>query len=185
MTWSEALGLVLLIVLFSGCGNGGDHAPSPNATALARRAIAITEVPDLFHCLDNLGNTLKSSPGRGDISLSCVTGTYHGQTTSGRDCKLEVNGDTGEFGFQVEQSNVTIKMESYANNAEGLPMFNIEDAGAPQQPGIQLKRFTGALVPITEYLILRIGAGRPALPEMIYQITENEATKFVTCQFGK
>jgi hypothetical protein len=76
-------------------------------------------------------------------------------------------------------------MELFAHNAEGLPMLNIEDAGAPQQPGIQLKRFTGSLVPTTEYLILRIAGGRPVLPEMIYQITENGTTKSVLCRFGK
>jgi len=185
MTWSKAPGLVLLTVLVTGCGNGGDRAPSPNATALARRAVAVTEVPDLFHCLDNLGTALKKNPGRGEISLSCLTGTYHGQTTSGRDCNLEVNGETQEFRFQVERTIVTIKMEFFAHNAEGLPMLNIEDAGAPQQPGIQLKRFTGSLVPTTEYLILRIAGGRPVLPEMIYQITENGTTKSVLCRFGK
>jgi hypothetical protein len=171
----------------AGCGDNRSQPDTPvmRESLLAQRVVAVTEIPNLYRCLNDLGAALQKDPGHGKASLACATGTYRGTTSAGRHCELKVDGETGEFRFQLESEIVSIKLEQLAHAADGSPIHNLADASAPAQPGIQLTRFTGALVPVTEALILRFGSGLPALPQMIYQRTTDGPPRAVLCSFGK
>ena len=178
----------LLIAL--GCVSAcGDNRPSEQSAArdslLAERVVAVTEVPNLYRCLSELGVALHKDPGHAQVNLACASGTYRGQTSAGRPCELRVDGENGVFRFQLEGETIRIKLEPVAHGADGTAIDNLEDASAPKQPGIQLTRFTGALVPVTEALILRFGSTLPALPQMIYQRSAEGPPQAVLCSFGK
>lgn len=170
-----------------GCGDNRHDAAAPalRESLLAERVVAVTEVPNLYRCLGDLGKALRQDPGHGSINLACATGTYLGTTSAGRHCELKVDGQTGVFRFQLEKEIVSIKLAQVAHAADGTSIHNLADASAPAQPGIQLTRFSGAPVPITEALILRFGGGTPALPQMIYQRTADGPPTSILCRFGK
>ncbi len=173
-----------IITLLCSCG-GGDVRQIGSRSDPAQRLMTVQEIPDLSNCLGQLGTALKTTSQRQNINLNCATGTYRGLTNEGRDCSLKIDGAAQVFRFQVEQEIVAIKWEIVAHAANGMPLDNLHDASATGQPGIELSRFTGSLIPVTEALTLRIGAGLPALPKMIYQRSENGATKFTVCNFGR
>lgn len=152
---------------------------------LAQRVVAAAQVPNLYRCLSELGAALRKDPGRGTVSLECATGTYRGLTSTGRHCELKIDGVTGVFRFTLERDAVSIRKEDVAHAADGRSLHNLADASAPDQPGIQLTRFTGAPMPVTEALILRFGGRLPALPQMIYQRSAGGQPETVLCSFGK
>lgn len=172
---------------FSGCGDNG-NADTPlvrQESLLAQHVVTVTEVPNLYRCLSDLGEALQRDPGHGGGSLACATGTYRGMTSTGRHCELKVDGETGMFRFQLEREIVSIELGQVAFAADGSSIHNLADASAPAQPGIQITRFTGAPAPVTEAMILRLGAGRPAMPQMIYQRTADGPPTSILCSFGK
>lgn len=186
MRSTTTVALSLLIALFSGCGGGdGNGSPVVMKSFYAQRVVGVTDMPNLSLCLGQLGTALQKNPGQREVSLDCATGIYRGLTTDGRDCALKVDGETGEFEFQLERELVLIKWENVAHGADGSAIHNLEDASATAQPGIQLTRFTGGLVPVTEALILRVGTGVPLLAKMIYQRTADGVTSAALCRFGK
>lgn len=178
--------LLVALGCLSACGDNG-----PSDVAVARqsqqsaRVVAVAEVPNLYRCLSELGAALHKAPGNIRVSLACASGTYRGQTRAGRPCGLRVDGENGAFHFQTEGETVRIKLEQVAHGADGRALDNLEDASAPGQPGIQLTRFNGALVPVTEALILRFGSALPALPQMIYQRGAAGPPTSILCNFGK
>jgi hypothetical protein len=177
--------LTLLVGVLSGCGGSQDQVPIAKESLLAERVVVVNDVPNLLLCLGQLSAVLQKNPGDTDVSLSCAAGTYRGMTSEGRECELKVDSDKGVFRLQVEREAVSINWGNVAHTMEGRPMHNLEDASAPSQRGIQLTRFTGSLVPVTEALILRVGTAGLKLPQMIYQRTADGATKSVVCNFGK
>ena len=182
---SRLAGLLLLAAGLLGCGdNRTAEAPSRDRL-LAERIVATAEVPTLYQCLSDLGTELRKNPGHAHASLTCAAGTYRGQTSSGRPCELRVDGEAGLFRFQLDHDVVEIKLEKATLSADGVPLHNLEDAGAPGQPGIQLTRFTGAPAPLTEALILRFDRALPALPHMVYQRQSGAAPESTDCRFGK
>jgi hypothetical protein len=185
MRSTATVGPGLLITLLSACGGGGDVIPPAKEDPHAPRIVALTDMPNLSRCLGQLDTALQKNPGQREVGLDCAAGIYRGLTTDGRDCALKVDGETGEFQFQFEREVVTIQWDNVARAADGSPIHNLEDASAPGQPGVQLTRFTGSLVPITEALILSVGTGVPMLAKMIYQLTTGGATSSVLCNFGK
>lgn len=177
--------LLLVTAGLYGCGdNRTAEAPSRDRL-LAARIVATAEIPTLYQCLSDLGTELRTNPGRANASLTCAAGTYRGQTSSGRPCELRVDGEAGLFRFQLDHDVVEIKLEKTMVGADGVPLHNLEDASAPNQPGIQLIRFTGAQMPVTEALILRFGRALPALPHMVYQRQGGAAPESTDCRFGK
>jgi hypothetical protein len=177
----------LAAAVLSGCGDNRNPpgAPAMQESLLAQRVVAVTAVPDLYRCLSDLGAALQKDPGFGTVNLACATGTYRGQTSAGRHCELKIDGLAGVFRFELERDIVSIRIEQVALAADGRPLHNLADASAPAQPGIQLTRFSGAPVPVTEALILRFGSTLPALPQMIYQRTADGPPQTVLCSFGK
>lgn len=176
----------MLIAFLSGCGAGdGGGLPVAQKSVLAQRVVGVADMPNLYSCLGELGAALRKKPEGREVGFDCATGTYSGRTSRGRVCALQVDGGTGEFEFQVEGEAVSIKWEDVAHAADGSDIHNLEDASVPAQPGVQLTRFTGSLVPVTEALILRVGTGVPMIAQMIYQRTADGATHSVLCNFGK
>lgn len=178
--------LVTQTCLLAGCGGKPDASQALLKENLrAQRTVTITELPDLFVCLQQIDTALQKNPRQAGVGINCASGTYRGLTTEGRDCAMQIDGDAGTFTLRVESEIFNIQWENVAFAADGSAIHNLEDASAPGQPGIQLTRFTGARTPLTEALILRAGKGVPALPQMIYQRNEGDANKFVRCSFGK
>ena len=178
--------LVTQTCMLAGCGGQPDASQTLLKENLrAQRAVTITELPDLFTCLRQIDTALQKNPRQPGVGINCATGTYRGLTPEGRDCAMQIDGDAGTFTLRVEPEVFSIHWENVAFAADGSAIHNLEDASTPGQPGIQLTRFTGARIPLTEALILRAGKGAPALPEMIYQRNEGDANKFVRCSFGK
>lgn len=182
--WFLLPGLLSLCFFMPGCGGGDQRTVAP-PNALAQRLVGANEIPDLALCLGRIGAALRKEADQAASNFNCATGTYQGLTNEGRHCMLKIDGLARSFFFQVEQQAVAIKWEIVAHAADGSPVDNLEDASAPAQPGIQLTRFTGTQIPLTEALILRLSAGAARLPEMIYQRSEDSVTKFITCKFGK
>jgi hypothetical protein len=178
-------GVLFAIVLAAGCG---DNAPSdqsaPTPNLLAARVVAVTEVPNLHRCVADIGQALEKNPGRAQVDLTCAAGSYKGATGAGRLCDLHIDSDNKEFTFTVERDVVRIRFEQVAYLANGAAVHNLENAGTPSQPGIQLTRFTGAPVAVTEALVLRFEASLPAPPQMIYQRSANGTSTAVICRFG-
>jgi hypothetical protein len=178
--------LVVTLSCLSACGDNRPVTPSTQQESLlSARVVTVTDVPNLYRCLSELGVALHRDPGHSQVNLACATGTYRGQTSAGRPCELHVDGDNGVFRFQLEHETIRIKLEAASHGADGRALHNLEDASAPAQPGIQLTRFTGALVPVTEALILRFGGALPALPQMIYQRIADGPPQSILCSFGK
>lgn len=181
--------MIILITqswMLAGCGGKPDASQTVLKENLrAQRAVTITELPDLFVCLQQIDTALQKNPRQAGVGINCATGTYRGLTPEGRDCAMQIDGDAGTFTLQVESEVFRIQWENVAFAADGSAIHNLEDASVPGQPGIQLTRFTGAQIPLTEALIFRAGKGVPALPQMIYQRNERDANKFVRCSFGK
>jgi hypothetical protein len=101
--------------------------------------VAVTEVPNLFRCLSDLGTALQGDPGHGKFSLACATGTYRGMTSAGRHCELKIDGQTGVFRFQLESEIVSIKLEQAVHAADGSSIQGIRaicakanNSGRPQ-----------------------------------------------------
>jgi hypothetical protein len=177
--------MLIALGCLSACGdNRPDQPAAPRPSLLSERVVAVTEMPDLYRCLSDLGQALRKQAGRGQASLACAAGTYRGQTSAGRPCELRIDGENGLFRFQLEGETVEIKLERAVHAADGAPIHNLEDASAPAQPGIQLTRFTGAFVPVTEALILRFGGALPSLPQMIYQRSAAGPPQSILCRFG-
>lgn len=183
----SALAASLAAAALSGCGDNRDSraAPPMQDSLLAQRVVAVSAVPDLYRCLGELGAALQKAPGLAKVDLACATGTYRGLTGAGRHCQLTVDGPAGLFRFELERDIVSIRVEQATHAADGRPLHNLADASTPAHPGIELTRFSGAPVPVTEALILRFGSGRPALPQMIYQRTAAGPAETVVCDFGK
>lgn len=178
--------LLLALLLVTGCGeNAPSDVASPRMRLLSERIVAVDDVLGLYRCLDNLGTTLRKHPGRNAVSLACAAGTYRGRTGASQPCELQVDGVNGEFRFQVERQTVRIRLDRAVHGADGSAVYNLEDASAPAQPGIQLTRFTGGRTPTTEALILRFGTSLPALPHMLYQRSADGPTTAIICVFGK
>jgi hypothetical protein len=176
---------LIAMVLASGCGDNGAGDRSGGApNLLSARVVAVTEVPNLHRCVAEIGQALQKNPGRAQVDLTCASGTYKGETAAGRLCDLHIDGDNKEFIFTVEREVVRIGFEEVAHMANGAAIHNLENAGTPSQPGIGLTRFTGAPAALTEALILRFEAPLPALPQMIYQRSENGTSTAVICRFG-
>lgn len=173
-------------MLLAGCG-GDQKAVTvfPKENARAQRVVEASDVPNLIQCVNQLSIALKKQANSVDVNLHCVAGTYQGETSEGRKCSLKIDDDQPGFQFQVERERVDIRWEKVAYAADGSPVHNLEDSSVPGQPGVQLTRFSGAQMPLTEALIMRIGAGAPVLPQMIYQHTLGSTTKTVRCVFGK
>jgi hypothetical protein len=183
----EALAAALAAAALSGCGDNHDSRvlPGMQESLLAQRVVKVTEVPNLYRCLSDLGAALQKAPGFGTVDLACATGTYRGLTSAGRHCELKIDGPAGVFRFELERDIVSIRMEQVAYAVDGRALHNLADASAPAQPGIQLTRFSGAPLPVTEALILRFSSGLSALPQMIYQRTAAGPPRTVLCSFGK
>jgi hypothetical protein len=183
----HALLSVLAAAVLCSCGDNRNPPDTPvmQESLLAQRVVAVTAVPDLYRCLSDLGAALQKDPGFGTVNLACATGTYRGMTSAGRHCELKIDGPAGVFRFELERDVVSIRIAQVAHAADGRALHNLADASAPAQPGIQLTRFSGAPVPVTEALILRFGSGLPALPQMIYQRTAAGPPETVLCSFGK
>jgi hypothetical protein len=179
------ISLVLFPVLLPGCGGNSDQAMAERKSALAERVVVVNDMPNLQLCLGQLSAALLKKPGDTDISFNCAAGTYRGLTPEGRLCELKVDSDAGTFRFRVGEDAVSIKWDTSAHTAQGRPMHNLEDASAPPKRGIQLTQFTGGAVPVTEAMILRVGTGKPALPELTYLRTADGAIQSVPCVFGK
>jgi hypothetical protein len=183
----NGLAAALAAGALSACGDNRDApaAPAMQESLLAQRVVAVSAIPDLYRCLSDLGAALQKDAGFGTVDLACATGTYRGATSAGRHCELKIDGPARVFRFEIEHDIVSIRIEPVAHAADGRPLHNLADASAPAQPGIQLTRFSGAPVPVTEALILRFGSGLPALPQMIYQRTATGPPETVLCSFGK
>lgn len=182
---ARAAVMLVATVLASGCGdNAASDRSVPAPNLLSARVVAVTEVPNLHRCVAEMAQALEKNPGRAQVDLTCASGTYKGATSAGRLCDLHIDGDNKEFTFTVERDVVRIKLEQVAHLANGAAIHNLENAGTPSQPGIQLTRFTGAPVAVTEALVLRFEAPLPAPPQMIYQRSANGTSTAVICRFG-
>jgi hypothetical protein len=167
----------------SACG-GGESMVVPQVAPAVIRTVEVVDVPDLSRCLQTLGGALRMSPTQPTVGLHCATGLYRGLTGQGYTCQLFVDGASGDFRFEGGRDVVAIRWADVATTADGHPIHNLEDASAPDQPGVQLTRFTGGFPATTEALILRVGSGEPALPKMTYRRTQGQTTSEVVCQFG-
>jgi hypothetical protein len=176
--------LIAATVSLAACGGGQSDTASMKETPRAQRAVEITELPNLYGCLAQLDASLQKNVAQHDLDLDCAAGTYRGLTVDGRECALKVDGEKGIFHFQVEREVVDIKWETIAYATNGRTIHNMENAGAPGQPGIQLTHYSGTTAPMTQALILRQGIGNPSLPKMIYQRTVGNSTRFIQCNFG-
>lgn len=170
-----------LLAFLAACGG---NTPSPQAPARAQHIVATSELPNLQRCLGELSRALRAQPGLADVDLQCAAGIYQGQTSAGRSCSLQVDAQARLFRFRLEQESIALPVMTLAFGADGKAHHNIEDAGVPTQPGIQLTRFTGGAIPVTEAIALRSGAGKAGLPRMIYQRTQGSTTTTTQCVFG-
>jgi hypothetical protein len=176
---------LLMATTLCACGGGGGEPVSvaPRIQEPVHQ-VAMSDVPSLSRCLAKIDSALKKSPRQSDASLDCATGIYSGLTQDGRLCSLKVDGAMGSFDFEVDHEQVDIRWITSAIAADGTPIHNLEDASSSTQPGVMLTRFTGAIQPVTEALILQMSGTHPVLPKMIYQRVEGNSTRSVQCNFG-
>lgn len=181
----SAISAIFVLVL-AACGGAQNAAnESPKENARSQHVLQMSDVPELVQCLSALSATLRTQPNSTEVSLHCVAGIYRGETSDGRICSLKIDDDQPGFQLQVEREKIGIRWEKVAYGSDGMPIHNLQDSSATGQPGIQLTRYTGALAPVTEALILRADKVVPATPKMIYLRTEGNKTTTVRCIFGK
>jgi hypothetical protein len=176
--------LLLMVATLCACGGGGALVSAAPKVQEPVHQVVMADVPDLSRCLATIDRALEKSSKQSDASLDCATGIYTGSTQDGRLCSLQVDGATGSFDFEVDHEQVDIRWTTSAIAADGTPVHNLEDASTSLQPGVMLTKFTGALQPVTEALILRMSGTDPVLPKMIYQRFEGNSVRSVQCNFG-
>jgi len=179
-------GIFLVCMVLAGCG--GSQNP-PNAmqkeNIKSEHVVDASEVPNLYKCLSQLTADLRSQPDSTAVNLHCPAGTYQGETPEGRMCSMRVDENLPGMQFQIERDSFAIRLETVAYRGDGSAVHNMEDASASRQQGVQLTRFSGTQSPVTEAMILRVGAGSSALPQMIYMRTQGGTTKVMQCIYGK
>ncbi|PRC92979.1 hypothetical protein [Solimicrobium silvestre] len=185
LNFSRSYLAIAVLTGFALTGCGGNQNDPPKENTLSQHVVSTSEIPALIRRVDQLSTALRKQPNTTSVGLHSVAGTYQGETSDGRLCSLMVDEDHPGFQFQVEREKIGIHWEPLAYAANGAVIHNLEDSSAPGQPGVQLTRFTNAPIPMTEVLILRIGTGTPALPQMIYLRTQGSTTKTVKCIFER
>lgn len=182
--------LLLLIALLltsplSGCGGG--TSPDQRDSEQALRKVAVADLPALADCLGRISQHLDSTGGQEQLGIACAVGTYAGRSTGGYDCALKVDVEPAELRLTVQDREVSIPLAVTAYSADGRPVYNVQNASLPGQPGFQAMRYMAgnADEASTETLTLRLGAGTPRLPTMIYQNVRNNRAQTTVCNFGR
>jgi hypothetical protein len=187
-----ALGLVAVAAawMLAACG-GADAPPSASqqrAALAAQSQVGVSQLPQLHRCLSRLSSALHVEPTQRSVGLDCAAGTYSGLTAQGEACALRVDAGQARFSFTHAGRTVSIDWDDAALRAGALALHNLEPSDlGPQQPGVQLTRFTPLPEATTETLALRAGApvgGPRGLPQMSYLRVQGGHAEEVLCRFG-
>jgi hypothetical protein len=182
--------VLALGTLLAGCG--GESVPQAKAP-VAVHEFAAADLPALNTCLAQIAEALQKDPSQRAVGLSCLRGNLRGLLADGNACALTVDAEASGFRFDYGRESVNIRWQDVSFPPGARPIHNLEYAGMPRRPGIQLTRFTGGLAPLTEAITIRAGTasnGAAALPAISYQRILQQPQNgsqltLVECRFGK